>query len=1248
MYFVGKVRRVEADANAQNDLQDALAISKSCLRICHATHFLTTHIEASWILLYCRIVLGDLPIMGKRQKENAAVIEQPNSLEQLKSLNSIPNLVDRLALATSLCNHGHRADMIYRWLTELISTDKSARSMPESWNLLTKAVRMLGFSRLSSLFRTRHLIKHVDQTLREQVGQKPDSTLLTAVKDLLEVLLTCKPATSLTSANLISLDVEEAASLYESLMLQAWSCMKSSDLQDNLHYLLAGTAIDIWNARRPSSLENDHFQKQCWYISALIHAQGSKSEDGLRAAKRKHSSQPQASDDVVASLERHMAKHVYLPSRTAFFAQQDETSRVVEPLLHDGPFATQSRSEPDQISWDILPTQLSIAIRCASINTYRQKLKETEWIDAVFTALLQLRVNYDGAETSEQILLEMLDKVMSRHKLSGTVVLQLVNDHCSLDSHPCKWPLVAKLLKMDGLLFTDHSLADRLFAAINRTEIAALGGNMTSLDQLKIDVLVPIANSFASSRQLNVFLTLWQRHMEQGILTARSDVWLGIEDCLEHILEQSLSIQQIQEEIATRVNDISKIVNIPKATADHEQPITSKFSAACVVLSAIFHGVRHNSDSNVIADQAGETVKILFHYAQAADHKTSSQWQMLTGAWSLVTEAFGLWFPVFALEQAQDTVNDKAVSLLKEPILDLACDFIVQQTQTNKLERVRQDRNAAKLVAFFCHTLQAYPGCTSRAQELVTRLVKPEGVHARSMLVAYPSLTSLLDRKIVDTALAGLQSVNSSSHEPSLKQLPVALSSTNKELVAVTIAQLLDAASADNSQTNVNVIGRLLEVPPRLFTREQRESLVNALTTSGQHNDVNANIVQLALLISHLGLPTTKTSCLDTTEFVQRFRDQITVKKLSSTELASIIDLSKTVTKLIYQRWSSNSPHARSKDCLENTLRDSLKVFGKKHLEKQRKKGLLKATIAAAFLQDATEVVIHGKRGIDLIDLSISTEDVIPQMNSAIEQFLDLDLAQIESQPIESALLTAYLTAAYAVAGTSGAEFRSSSQSFADLQKLAAKIMTKFTPESWSGDEDGTRTAVLDAPAVQAYRIICLDSRNELALLAHSACRLVSVPFSSNDRAAILAAYKQAAQQADVETRLAVTQGLINNTNTPLQASSFTIIEQTLSTISDTSGIQNSDLHSSGILASILKHVRDRTDFATIRPALQCVMHMLRHNSGLVNQFEIDLCMSAVHAMAKASAVEVLLYSDLCAVMTTLITHRRTRLSTLR
>ncbi|KAJ9665676.1 hypothetical protein H2201_004160 [Coniosporium apollinis] len=342
--------------------------------------------------------------------------------------------------------------------------------------------------------------------------------------------------------------------------------------------LCLSTVVRIWEMRSlnlddESGISAAVFSSECLVpvtqlLSAIAHSsKGVDSQPALMKDK----------EGSIRQLEQLLARHVFIPSRTAYFAASQVRTSTAQTARQDFPNDTLREllqpiksyivaSAPDDHSgakegeqkpenaFGAIPLLLDVAIRCSPNLTIKRKHTEAPWINQVFTVLMDCTCatkpeapNSSLAQMQAQTLESLLDIIIKRKMSLNENVLKTVIDghsgnlHASDVTGEVRWSLIAKVVDLDPDIFIDRrkpSRTDRDDMSVP-TVTTGLADVVSRMDfpsdaqefsrdipwRIVIDsVLMPLMRAYARNRNLVSFLTVWQVQLEHQLSMWLADV----------------------------------------------------------------------------------------------------------------------------------------------------------------------------------------------------------------------------------------------------------------------------------------------------------------------------------------------------------------------------------------------------------------------------------------------------------------------------------------------------------------------------------------------------------------------------------------------------------------------------------------------------------------------------------------------------------------------------------------------------
>lgn len=333
--------------------------------------------------------------------------------------------------------------------------------------------------------------------------------------------------------------------------------------------------IRIWDMRSlnlddESGISAAVFSSECLVpVTQLLSAvmQGFKGTDSQRALIKDE-------EESIRQLEQLLARHVFIPSRTAYFAASQDRTSTAQPARQTAPNDTlRERLQPiksyivasapndhstaeeslqkTEIAFGAMPLLLDVAIRCSPNLTIKRKHTEAPWINHVFTVLLDCTCatkpgapNSLLAQIQAQTLESLLDVIIRRRMSLDENILKTVVDghsgnlHASDVTRGVRWSLIAKVIALDPDIFIDRrkpSKTDRdeisiptvttgLADAVSRMDFPSDVDQNPQETPWRIvikSILIPLMRAYARNRNLVGFLTVWRAQLEH-----RLSVWL--------------------------------------------------------------------------------------------------------------------------------------------------------------------------------------------------------------------------------------------------------------------------------------------------------------------------------------------------------------------------------------------------------------------------------------------------------------------------------------------------------------------------------------------------------------------------------------------------------------------------------------------------------------------------------------------------------------------------------------------------
>ena len=641
--------------------------------------------------------------------ENAKTDSARPSLERLKALDSLPDIASQLQEAKRLCDHSARADMICKWLLERLKSKTELRDTPEAWETLLSALRLLSPQRVAILLSSHGFLGLCKTTLEDEASAAKDALFLVLVRVLNYLIEVSAGPQGTQLKAVLCVPASQAASFLNAWVQSALTLLGIALLEHGLGNDFLRPGIEIWNLRKRAVDENDIFARHCLLSTSRLLPILNHYEHPRRQ-KRKREAEGSSQHSYKQILESMLARHVFVPARTAFFKARDATETKASRQLgsQDPTFVLRSMFEPlreaesgdsglDDGQLAVLPQLLDVAIRCTPMATPKQRMKEKPWIDAVFQALLECSGGPDSGAEIRQALRDMLSLTKERQApLSNAVLDVVVENYSGLGSGKAvDWSLISLVVEINSDVFSSEDKTAVLFAEITRvagdpdeTELSgskpwespvqAIDTKEGFLDFLRTRIITPVMRTFADERKLTTFVDMWAAQIKSDNKDNIPLVWTGLEADFAPLLEDSLSQSQILGIFDHYCASIRSVGH--DSTSEDERPLQSTLRASIVLLDAMYSGIRSDTLTDALYDRSGELLKwTLGPPSFDSPNSSPKAWlkpfplHLEPQTWTLMSKMFELWFPAWTMAQPDAmAVAVRGTEIVQSSAFDIA------------------------------------------------------------------------------------------------------------------------------------------------------------------------------------------------------------------------------------------------------------------------------------------------------------------------------------------------------------------------------------------------------------------------------------------------------------------------------------------------------------------------------------------------------------------------------------------------
>ena len=292
--------------------------------------------------------------------------------------------------------------------------------------------------------------------------------------------------------------------------------------------IIAGT-VKVWNHRMYDGLE-EGIQNRAFTIECL--------QPLLGILARLNNSGSEDCSGLTNQIERLIALHCVLPSRNAFFREYSDAAQDSERTkehLRAALLPSAPSGEGPEIAF-----LLDTAVRSISKGNLRRRQHEQPWFETLFFMLVDRVSKEDLGVLLSTAIKQKLE--LSRARLSQLALNQI-------SSSPIEWSMMAKIVEMNAgiCLPTSPCTLENLFDHFDDNN------STSSVETIRDGVLSPILRTFARSRELTTFITVWHGYLAKKI-DSEGTIWQDeqLSAVFRDILKEyptSISIRSMLEQV---------------------------------------------------------------------------------------------------------------------------------------------------------------------------------------------------------------------------------------------------------------------------------------------------------------------------------------------------------------------------------------------------------------------------------------------------------------------------------------------------------------------------------------------------------------------------------------------------------------------------------------------------------------------------------------------------------------------------
>jgi nucleolar pre-ribosomal-associated protein 2 len=1210
-----------------------------------------------------------------------------SSLDRLKALSILPNLGAQLLEAQKLCTHGARAEMILKWLLERILSSPEARASSQSWDVLSLCLRTSSRRRIAAVLGANNIVEILRRTCAE-LNKTPET--ISAIASSLGLMLTlAESEDGAAIKSLLSIGDEVAAEICGSWFLRVYnSYRREEDRACILNENLLGPGIRLWELRRRTQAGDKFFTSNC-LVPVLLLLEVLQRSTSLITSKRKRTgSTLLESRNIAWVLERLVAKHSIARFRAAFSERRRKTDDVVadyepqqaqlsdlfEPLCRL-PHGVEARQMAE-----VMPLALDIMIRSLKAPNPKARLRERPWTEAAFAALHGCLIRF-GRPLGSKPLIEMLRVVYRRSFiLSDNIVASIIRDHAisvGADDSLADWPLIMEICSVHPMPLTETGLANLVFGQINHEETReVLPTDKWSVQPdrsatIRHAVIQPIIEAFGLSRRLNSFVQMWSQQLWDTFGSEHGHIWSSISVYFARTATASMTQAQITEAVHNFGLDVVRMISTTSANEDTGRELHRRL----VLLSAFIQSVRSESGLEQIQDLLDALWEALQNPADSAAIISSSKLRLEYT--NLLIVVLRSWMPSWIARQLDMTsVEDLAVRLISSRTLRIVTDHL---QNADKMPRIPAPTVVVSnsFLATICEVFMPYiklktPGLLiQKGLKYLTISGSPE----ITVLLEHSELLRAMLLSARESALVGrLEQVASVRDEVSEKQDLAPIASlvdliSGQEAGGLVcppieglVQDLCTRLARNQEETNeVSLLSVLDSVPLSMVTAQHRTNVVDTITqllsTRARPNRLAVVERRLASLVKWLepGAPDAKVvtdaACIWN---LARFPDVSEGQNQANS--AALYDLVEQLTHMAFKQCAKIQERKHMQEIfIEHSKRAISCIL---ELNSIPEPGSLAdcasyavAKVALLAMEKETndttkELLVH--RGPEMPSthlenlgkkvrlISSGTFEQLTDVRSMVVIFASMDT--LVAIPDSMLRLNTTAKAAQEIIRHHHRQLTSYAH---DILRAASSISKAFLNHADNKHE----TALWQRIIAKAHSLICQHATDDAQAIFHWSVEVLQLNPSVDTRAAILENLVRTIRERPTGWRKLL---LVNLMSYKDRASETGLLLQR----SIIRTLTKTDLDEDGFKPNINELLRRTIHVATgsdglcmAKTAMQSCAIFLKEKPFIMDQFEIEEILTALHHIVSRPTLLSILYLDLTQVMTVLLTHYRPRLN---
>lgn len=1199
-------------------------------------------------------------------------MESRSSLERLKALGELPDLTQQLEVARVLCTHSARAEMILRWLLSTMRDSSVARSSRQSWELLLLCIKLLPGRKIASVVASNGLI----DVFRSSCGQSDLAfDTVTAMGILLNNLLNIGNDEGCTAIkSLISLASTDAAVVCGQWFRHVCSGVDTAEahLVVTNHNLIE-PGIQLWSLRKRTDIDHIAFCNHALVPATLLLSLLSNYKE-VPSLKRKRG---QSSQDTlrfyVQALESMVAKDFIMPLRHVFFQRPDgpshSTIKDLPDMVQIGRyFAAVDTELSGTASEDrlLLPTKLlDITIRSVALSSPKQRLRERPWIESSFAAL-QNCLRHVDSRAKNSVLSRML-KTLYRHRLtlSPSTLTSIVTSDALTEraDQQADWPLISTICSIDPSPFMIIDTARNVMEHISREDetptTAQCDGRYNSMS-LRQQVVLPMMSAFAQSRNLAAFADLWYEQLQGTASSQVSHLWIELRDDFGNAVQNSLTADQCLERIDSYLARLSRL--LLKALPNDEW--RADLIACAIVLAGFIDGAR----TEEYQDKMAAGVKSLLDALVNAQFPTAldASPKLRASIAILLETALRNHFPSLVVKQSDPAIVDVlATQLLDGGVLDFAWQGDVDSKHPD--EAVQPMAWTGKVRQYAAQTLfntfEPYRE-QPRSKELCDRMLllcdksKTQALSLPEGIIDRPA--SIGQVEAMDIVIHDVLSSNEDSANARLAPLEamLAMSYRSKDtavfehVLSTLLGQLKPGLDTNTIAKERAVLTLLDGIPSASLTRAQCTEILDAIIALPELEINTLSEWQLnqrfAILLKFIRYPH---------DDAQIFTDWSRIWHLANMgylnfqprsgfyrdafQSPETLENFEALTKILVSQWLKEQNDPRHKELLikqSEHARQIMELCCKSPpLSTLNRRGLLLVKVLVESLEDGAN-----ERLIPQLTHR-STQDLSDYIDWLLER-AKADSADLEQQS-RTTLSTLDSRCIDAIIGIPGRTISTLAASAAQYLESFVEVALNMLEKLCAMESEAIQETSQQAIISRCYEIACQYAAEEATSFSALTLEVLALRLTVVTQMNVLSHFEDVCKKSGLSWR----RDVLHSIMIPANQHSWAALRLQQIVVR---GIDKVDFNSDSDAGINIQNIADYAikaisvcdDLRASAIALGSLTMLMKEKPFMVNQYSIEETLRALQNVVRRQDNAIVLFMDICQVLTAILTHHRSRL----